>query len=103
MKYSSRGRPILLGNSKAWARAGPSSSAEASRATKKAKFPADEDRTLGNAERLPRVSDRLAVMQLDRSKDGVAAMRDQRAVLYEMQPRRRAAMPQGFQRRKLAI
>src|SRR3977135_3835630 len=42
MKYSSRDRPILAGNSNAWAKAGPSISAEASRATKKATLEARE-------------------------------------------------------------
>src|SRR5258708_37718450 len=42
MKYSSRDRPILAGNSNAWAKAGPSISAEARRATKKATLEARE-------------------------------------------------------------
>src|SRR6266545_1130339 len=45
MKYSSRGRPILLGNSRTCARAGPSTSAEASRAMKNAMVAVREEGT----------------------------------------------------------
>src|SRR6266545_5888992 len=45
MKYSSRGRPILLGNSRTCARAGPSTSAEASRAMKNATVAVREEGT----------------------------------------------------------
>src|ERR671910_2276684 len=53
MKYSSRGRPILLGNSRTCAKAGPSTSAEASRATKKAMVVVREEGTLGKRRTRP--------------------------------------------------
>src|SRR5215217_8476006 len=96
MKYSSRGRSILLGNSRRWARAGPSTSAEATRATKKATLEGRADGTSGNVGAFRWFRFQMPMQP----QPGGGAPARQRAILFEIQTRIPA---QGFQRRKLAI